>query len=283
MKRNFTRKLDKALSTATPGTNVLTLELGMRGKVTNNVINDIPSTGPCNWVMITDPGQAPYYFNKVTGESTYERPEEFNRVLPPPPPPPPQKLPGMAPPPPPPKPADQQPVVPAEPEPELEPHYEPEQQPEHEQAQEYQETSTQPKGWVYVCINEPNPYYWNISTNETSFEQPEDFDGTIYNEDLSNTSYTESNDYSSVITWQELYTENGEVYYSNLVDGSVSYERPMGTTFIQVIAEDGTQVDWQYCADEEGNGYYHNLVSNETTIEPPMGTTLIVVDNQTQE
>ena len=57
----------------------------------------------------------------------------------------------------------------------------------------------------------------------------------------------------------------------------------MGTTFIQVIAEDGTQVDWQYCAAEEGNGYYHNLVSNETTIEPPMGTTLIVVDNQTQE
>lgn len=256
-KRNMGKKLNRLLAQE-PGKNPFALELGLKGKSNNEKADYVYNES--DWELVEDPGQRPYYWNRVTHQTTYDDPAEFGVPKPPPPPPPKMLLaglPGMVPPP---------PAAPAA-----------------AQVAEEQEEEEVPapakSSWVYVCRDEPNPYYWNMETNETSFEPPEAWDGTIYGEESSSNAQegeaeAEAGTTSQII-WQEQLNENGEYVYYNTVDESYSTERPVGQVIIAVIGEDGSEVNWQeYYQDEEVA--YMNLTTGEVVTYRPEGTTLIL-------
>lgn len=264
-KRNFGRKLNKLLN-EDPDKNPLAAEIGLRGKAGNQ--NKAEAT-PEDWELVEEPGQRPYYWNKVTNETTYDNPIETN--FKPPPPPPPMRLPGMM-----------QPPPPATPKVVVEPTevYQINEAPEESQPEPpFEPETVGDENWVYVCENEPNPYYWNIVTNETSFTVPSGFTGKIYSTNTnSNTenSLSENNQAGDTLIYQETLNENGEVIYVNSVDGSVIEYRPEGQLIVVQIDETGQEINWAEYYDEEGIPYYYNTASEEMIREKPIGSIMIV-------
>jgi hypothetical protein len=266
-----------------PGQNPFALELNLKGKAENikgEYVNDAS-----DWELIEDTGQRPYYYNRKTHLTTYDNPEEMNK--PPPPPPPRAALPGLGgvPPPPPRRPTFLPPIGENtvsnnnEREDEEEEPQQLEQIPEEESASaEYSEPSANnnkaSNGWVYVCHNEPTPYYWNMTTNETTFEAPAAWDGTIYGEDNTNNGGSSS----SQIIWQEQINENGEVFYYNTSDGSQSSYKPAGQTVIAVLDDEGNETNWQEF-DENGSMCYMNSVTGEVISEKPQNGTVLILQN----
>jgi hypothetical protein len=255
-KRIVSRKLNRALQEDS-GKNPFALELSLKGKTHDQKSNYVNKVS--DWEIVEDPGQRPYYWNRVTNETSYDAPVDQNhdRALPPPPP---RMLPM----------ANMTPL----PIPERIEENADENENENDQT-EQQISESAPGKWYYVCENEPNPYYWNIETNETSFEIPEGYDGAIYSTDAVGESATEEESFSSQIIWQEQVNEDGEYYYLNTSDGSVSYVKPIGQLYIAVVDEEGNEFNWQEINDGE-NLYYYNVTTGESVYEPPAGTTLIV-------
>jgi hypothetical protein len=151
--------------------------------------------------------------------------------------------------------------------------------------------------WVYVDDNKEPAYFWNMITNETTYEQPEDFDGLVYSEEVLKAFQKQYIDIMGIEEgnktlgnailpnvsemWQVGMTEDKETYYYyNMQTEETTYERPSGTLFISCIDENNNEYHWQECYDEEGNPYYYNMSSEESQWDLPSGTMYIIVSAQ---
>eukprot|EP01040_Poterioochromonas_malhamensis_P002733 gene2733-2910_t len=268
-KQNLSRKLNRLLKEE-PGHNPLALELNLKGKASNSKGEYVGNAS--DWEYVEDPGQRPYYWNRVTHETTYDPPDETGRPKPPPPPPPRMMLPGMQPPPPPRPPVVIEEVT--------------------EEANEVTEDDTEleepipvpqkKSPWVYVVINEPNPYYWNPETNETSFQEPTGYEGAIFGQTDPQTSeqiHEEEHEgiESSQIIWQEQINEAGELIYVSAEDGSVLTERPEGQLVVVLLDEEGNEVHWQEYSEDGVNIQYIHAPSGEILNERPEGGTTLIL------
>eukprot|EP01039_Chlorochromonas_danica_P000037 gene37-40_t len=143
-----------------------------------------------------------------------------------------------------------------------------------------QQTTASFTGWVYVYENETSPYYWNMHTNDTTFEPPSQWHGELYINGVvvppkQSDSFAEAElESGQTILWQEAFTESGEVYYLNTQDGSTSWERPPGDVYI--VANDGdVEENWQEYRSEQGPPYYVSLSTGAASATKPVGTTII--------
>jgi hypothetical protein len=300
--------LNKVLQSQPEGSNSIAAELHLKGKHGDGGAVDTSSRNgggiqrssvDSMWDIVEQVGGKPYYWNRVTNETTYEPPTGIALSTPPPPPPPPKyQLPGLLPP---------------------QPHSEiVEDTPEDDQIEAtvsgfdvgYDESNNATdeeaaaaSSWTLVQEADQAAYYWNTVTNETLFELPEGIPFTIY-EGLTNTEeepsqatdtiataegdpdLITSNSASEAPLWQEITSPSGEVMYMNLSNGTSQVEKPVGTTII-VCEEDGVDgpVHWQECLycdneqDGEGDGgyyyYYQNISTGENRSDRPVGLVMI--------
>lgn len=254
-KRRFAKELTKTMNHE-PGANPFAAEMHLRAKhnMHGGAGNDEEHSHEhvsCDWELVPQEGGPPYYWNKLTGETTYEKPEVMTGLaFKPPPPPPPMRLVGIDKPPPP---ADTDVT--------------------------YNTAETAYSGggedssgaWTYVYENEPNPYYWNTVTNETTFDRPAEYVDP-------NTGDSSSSGEADLVYWQEIVDDNsGELSYVSLTDGSSRADRPLhGVVMIVVTDDEGEEVHWQECvSDNDGSIYYKNPTTGEETAERPDGMSLI--------
>ncbi len=194
----------------------------------------------------------------------------------------PVRLPIVPPPPPLPKPASnsQSPSAPQPPSAQYEPEVVLEPKPKPEPEPDIPAFS----GWVYVFENELSPYYWNMNTNTTSFTKPPDYTGELYINDAvvrpqESEGVVVHDQQPVVIVWQALVRDDGELYYLNIAECSISTDRPIGDVFIVTQGVEGDEETWQECVTED-NGVdsvcYINLATDEATTMRPAGITIIV-------
>lgn len=318
--RKFGRELNKLLKNQPSDKSPLATELQLKsiygeggainqdigqGKMRRSSLSSV-------WEKVEQQGGCPYYWNRVTNETTYDPPPlEEDALAPPPPPPPPPKyqLPGLGtgvrg--------SDSQSV-------EL----------EAEEAEAHEATATTVETaasfgadedgdgdgesrncWKLVRESEELEYYWNTHTNETSYSLPEGVSYTEYSETAQGEividgggeigSESESHEAGAALTaslggksptsmWQEIATPDGEVVYMNLVNGDSLTERPAGVTIIVTGEEGEEEVHWQECIgcsseDEEVAAdcpedsyyyYYQNLATGDVRLDRPAGLVMI--------
>lgn len=150
--------------------------------------------------------------------------------------------------------------------------------------------------WVYVDDNKEPAYYWNMITNETTYEQPADFDGLVYSEEVLKAfqqqyakiigEYDGGNAVNAILPnvsemWQVGLTEDKEhYYYYNMQTEETTYERPDGTLYISCVDDSNNEYHWQECYDEEGNAYYYSMSTEESQWDLPIGTMYIILSAQ---
>ncbi len=152
--------------------------------------------------------------------------------------------------------------------------------------------------WVYVDDGKESAYYWNMITNETTYDQPSDFDGLVYSEDVlrafqkqyqeimgKDINSGESSVGNAILPnvsemWQVGLDDEENYYYYNMQTEETTYDRPGGTLFISCIDENKQECHWQESYDEEGNPYYYNMWSGESQWDMPTGTMYIILSAQ---
>ena len=255
------------------------------------------------WEIVEQVGGKPYYWNRITNETTYDPPSGIALSPPPPPPPPPKyQLPGL---------------MPSEPTPSVV-----------ENTSAYttgdtqtittsgydgdydgsnnvtDEEATAASTWTLVQEVDQAAYYWNTVTNETTFDLPEGIPYAVY-EGLTNAEPTDasntivantegdpdllntSNSSGDAPLWQEITSPSGELMYMNLANGNSQIEKPVGTTIIVCEEEGGDgPVHWQECVyyDQDGQEgddgasyyyYYQNISTGENRSDRPVGLVMI--------
>jgi hypothetical protein len=288
--RKFGRQLNNALKNE-PGKNAFALELGMKNRLGNDGAHSHESSP---WELVTQAGEQPYYWNKVTNETTFDKPDDLNASAPPPPPPPPRRLPGMQPPPPL---QPNQVVRPPPPQPQFTPPP-PKFVPPPPAGAVVPEPEPEPvrSDWVYVFENEPSPYYWNTETDETTFDRPDAYiapwtagaESTATEQEDEEESAPSDLDLS--LMWQEVEEpSSGETQYVNMASGEVRKEQPNGTLVLVVVNSAGEEDNWQVCvyegeedsehdAGDFGTIYYQNMRTGELSDDRPDGGTVMIIE-----
>jgi len=152
--------------------------------------------------------------------------------------------------------------------------------------------------WVYVSENEETPYYWNTETNETKLEAPHSAApataGELEGEGpaAGQAAETEAEAEEAVcVWWMELPSDiDGEVQYMDVNTQEIIDYRPDGNVVIVVEDDTGDTSNWQEFrysdADVEFEGtmltagmvYYQNALTNEIMLERPNGSLMIVAE-----
>ncbi|KAG7338070.1 WW domain containing protein [Nitzschia inconspicua] len=124
-----------------------------------------------------------------------------------------------------------------------------------------EENTDLPEHWVEV----PDPssgksYYYNIKTQETSWERP--------------TKASNEGDSAMLVDtlaegWVEVQDPNsGKSYYFNQTTNETSWEKPLARSMGAAVEDDGS--DWVETVDpSSGRSYYYNSKSGETSWEKP--------------
>jgi hypothetical protein len=307
--RKFGRELNKLLHNQPEGNNSIATELHLKGKHGDGGAMDTssknagirPSSIDSVWEIVEQVGGKPYYWNRITNETSYDPPSSVALSPPPPPPPPPKyQLPGLLPPEPRSEILEDTAVCIAE-----------ENQTEtavsgYDVSYDVSNNATDEEAvaaasWTLVQEEDQAAYYWNTVTNETTFELPEgivytNYEGRMNTEEPPDaTTYTtataeedpNSASEAEAPLWQEFTSPNGELMYMNLTNGNSQVEKPAGTTII-VSEEEGADgpVHWQECIyydneqdGEDGGGsyyyYYQNISTGENRTDRPVGLVMI--------
>jgi len=147
--------------------------------------------------------------------------------------------------------------------------------------------------WVYVSENEETPYYWNTETNETtlSIAETDLTDSEVVFGANVGTADAPADGESVCEWWIEVASDvEGEVQYMNVTTQDIIDFRPDGNVVVVVEDETGETVNWQEFlyndADVEFDGgmltagmiYYQNALTNEITVERPAGSVMIVTE-----
>jgi hypothetical protein len=214
--RKFNRLLTKQL--ASPDSkNPLSTEMNLKNQINNktpydydpNLASNKPS-GKSDWEFVDQGSAGPsYYWNRVTNETTFDRPSVLDNqsdVPPPPPPPPPprRQLPGMdsSKPPSAPTPQETNPTGPTN-----------------------TADSDDPTNWELVTNQPGGDYYWNIATNECTYEMPPCIAQLMaaYSEAVTEESGAEP----AVAKWEAKWDDAYQAfYYLNLESGESTWEKP---------------------------------------------------------
>lgn len=182
-------------------------EINLRNQVNNKTPYDYDqslassASDPSAWQFVDQGSAGPsYYWNRVTNQSSFDRPPELdyqqNAPPPPPPPPPRRQLPGME--------APQQ-VEPAS------------------NGSDVATTlaSEDPSNWELVSNQPGGDYYWNVVTNECTYEMPACI-AQLLSEYSENTAET-----ASTLKWEARWDETYQAYYYlNLESGECTWEKP---------------------------------------------------------
>jgi len=292
--RKFGRELNKVLKQQ-PGANPFATELRLKGKTSEDDSSNGSALRRSSmgsvWEIVEQIGGRPYYWNRVTNETTYDPPSMIGDIPLPPPPPPKYLLPGIT---------SVQSLHPtAETTEEFVTHttYD---YASHTTEAEEDVLPTPTSSWVLV--QEPNPYYWNTETNETTFELPlgveitpyiaptvtdsDYYEGEIVSQQ-EDQQYSDGNEevisVESSQMWQEITSPSGETVYLSLVNGDSRVDKPEGVTII-ITDDDGVdgggESHWQECIgeDEDGGGlyyYYQNMATGEMRADRPVGLAMI--------
>jgi hypothetical protein len=215
--RKFNRLLSKQLASPDAKDPVAT-EINLRNQVNKKTPygSDPNSTSAnlsekLNWEFVDQGTSGPsYYWNRTTNETTFDRPAEMdhgpNAPPPPPPPPPRRQLPGMQ----------------AVPETLVEPPT--------PAAELNKSDSEDVSNWELVTTQPGGDYYWNIVTNECTYEMPAciaQLMGTFSSEE--STVVQESVADSNATKWEAKWDEAYQAfYYLNVESGESTWEKPPG-------------------------------------------------------
>lgn len=135
--------------------------------------------------------------------------------------------------------------------------------------------------WTYVFEGEEFPYYWNIETNETTFETPDGYTGAKYSaqEWITTTDGEETAFTITADMWQEVIIDgSSDTNYVNMVTGATRSDRPHGTVYIiSTPADSGLEQEetWQEYLAEDGYTYYYNNNTGESVYDRPKGLSTI--------
>jgi hypothetical protein len=221
--RKFNRLLSKQLASP-DAKNPVSTEINLRNQLNNKTPYDsdpnFASSNPSqssSWEFVDQGSSGPsYYWNRTTNETTFDRPAELDNgpgAPPPPPPPPPprRQLPGMQtvietessdapPPPPPPPPASEL----------------------------NKDDSEDASNWELVTTQPGGDYYWNVVTNECTYEMPACIAQLLGTVSEATETGAASEPHSSS-KWEARWDESYQAYYYlNVESGESSWEKPPG-------------------------------------------------------
>lgn len=140
--------------------------------------------------------------------------------------------------------------------------------------------------WYYVVEGEETPYFWNVLTNETTFDRPDNYiEGNVYKAPPDSTTVSATTTNSDVSTdavlWQEETEDNGEISYLNLSTGVSRQDRPVGPAVVVVQTEEGGEEDWQVMDASSGSVYYRNSHTGEERADRPLGGYVVIAESTT--
>eukprot|EP00941_MAST-03F_sp_MAST-3F-sp1_P000797 g797.t1 len=159
--------------------------------------------------------------------------------------------------------------------------------------------------WESAADEEGNIYYYNHTTGESTWEKPLKKIRGLMKAGFFTSDGENNADESEVVdqseepdSWEEAQDEEGNIYYYNHTTGESSWEKPLKKLRALVNAgmftsdaestnleftstdfdgedvyfeddEDGEWGNWELCRTEEGDEYYYNAETGESTWEKP--------------